>query len=166
MRCNKGGHAFKFGAEYRPITFPFFQFPSNHGNWNFSRTDTAFPSDTNNYRANTGDGYASLLLGQVYTGLISTTNFISSQKSAWAFYGQDDWKVNSRLTINYGIRYELFSPIDEKFGRQAHLDWDRLTLVIPQGQGSGCTAAAELCDIFPADQGGAWRGAKHSDPVG
>ena len=149
VAINKGTHAIKFGAEYRPIKFPFFQFPSNHGNWDFSRNDTAYPSDVNNYRANTGDGYASFLLGIVDTGQISTTNFISSQKSAWAFYAQDDWKVTAKLTLNYGLRYELFSPIDEKFGRQAHLDWDRLALVIPKGKDQDAPLPPNFATSFP-----------------
>jgi hypothetical protein len=152
VAINKGSHAIKFGAEYRPIDFPFFQFPSNHGNWNFSRNSTAYPSDLNNYRANTGDGYASLLLGEVNTGLISTTNFISSSKTAWAFYAQDDWKATSKLTINYGLRYELFSPIDEWFGRQAHLDWDRMTLVIPKGKDQDAPLPPNFATSFPQIQ--------------
>ncbi len=134
VAIQKNKHSIKFGAEFRPIKFPFFQFPSPHGNWNFNRNETSFPNGTDNLRNNTGDGYASFLVGQVTSGQISTSNFISSQKSAWAFYAQDDWKVNSKLTINYGIRYELFSPIDEKFGRQANFNFDNLTLYIPKGK--------------------------------
>jgi hypothetical protein len=134
VAIQKKGHSIKFGAEYRPIKFPFFQFPSPHGNWTFNRTETSFPNGTNALSNLTGDGYASFLLGRVSQGQMSTTNFISSQKEAWGFYAQDDWKVNSRLTINYGIRYELFSPIGEKFGRQANFDYDKLTLFIPTGK--------------------------------
>lgn len=134
VAIQKNKHSLKFGAEFRPIKFPFFQFPSPHGNWSFNRNETSFPNGLDNLRNNTGDGYASFLVGQVTNGQISTSNFISSQKSAWAFYAQDDWKFNSKLTITYGIRYELFSPIDEKFGRQANFDFDKLTLFIPKGK--------------------------------
>ena len=40
----KGAHAFKFGAEYRPIKFPFAQYPDNRGRVNFEQDGTAFPS--------------------------------------------------------------------------------------------------------------------------
>ncbi|MFN0106134.1 MAG: carboxypeptidase regulatory-like domain-containing protein [Bryobacteraceae bacterium] len=134
VAIQKNTHSIKFGGEFRPIKFPFFQFPSPHGNWTFNRTETSFPNGTDALSNLTGDGYASFLLGRVSQGQLSTTNFISSQKEAWAFYAQDDWKVNNKLTVNFGVRYELFSPIGEKFGRQANFDFDKLTLFIPKGK--------------------------------
>ncbi len=149
VAIQKNKHSIKFGAEFRPIKFPFFQFPSPHGNWNFNRNETSFPNGADNLRNNTGDGYASFLIGRVTSGQISTSNFISSQKSAWAFYAQDDWKFSSKLTINYGIRYELFSPIDEKFGRQANFDFDKLTLFIPKGKDQDAPLPPNFGRDFP-----------------
>ncbi len=146
VAISKGGHSYKFGAEYRPIKFPFFQVPSPHGNWTFDRRSTSAPVAA--YQ-NTGDAYASFLLGQVFNGQVSTNNFISSQKSAWAFYAQDDWKVNSKLTINYGLRYELFSPIDEKFGRQSNFNYDNLTLYIPKGKDQNAALPPNFATQFP-----------------
>ena len=142
----RGGHSYKFGAEYRPIKFPFFQVPSPHGNWTFDRRSTAAPVAA--YQT-TGDAYASFLLGQVFNGQVSTNNFISSQKSAWAFYAQDDWKVSSKLTVNYGLRYELFSPIDEKFGRQSNFNYDNLTLYIPKGKDQDAPLPPNFATQFP-----------------
>jgi hypothetical protein len=152
---NKGSHAFKFGFEYRPIQFPFFQVPSPHGNWYFSQVSTSYPSATNNLDTNTGDAMASFMTGQVYNGQMSTTNFISSTKSAMAVYAQDDWKVNSKLTINYGIRYELFSPIGEKFSRQSNFvqypgsGLDGLTLYIPSGPNQDAPLPPNFAQQFP-----------------
>ena len=134
-----GSHSLKFGAEWRPFHFPFFQVPYPHGELDYSRNQTSFPStlgDTGSAGAlntDTGDEMASFLLGAINFGQISTTNFISSTKQAYAFYAQDDWKYNSKLTFNLGVRYELFSPIGEQFGRQSNFDYDTLTLQIPGG---------------------------------
>ena len=101
--------------------FPFFQVPAPHGIVNYSANETAFPSSKTSslgptVGASTGDSIASALLGQVDNSQISTTNFISSQKVAWAGYVQDDWKVSRKLTVNIGLRYEFWSPIGEGFG--------------------------------------------------
>lgn len=146
MAITTGKHSYKFGAEYRPIKFPFFQVPSPHGNWSFDRRDTAAP--VADYQT-TGDGYASFLLGAVSSGQISSNNFISSQKSAWAFYAQDDWKVTSKLTINYGLRYELFSPIDERFGRQSNFVLEDMTLYIPKGKDQNAALPPNFATQFP-----------------
>jgi hypothetical protein len=129
-----GSHALKFGAEFRPIKFPFFQVPSPHGDMSFNRNGTAFPNATGGINNNTGDEIASMLLGVIDNGAISTNNFISSEKWAWAFFGQDDWKITPKLTLNLGLRYEIFSPIGEKFGRQSSFDPQTNTLYIPKGK--------------------------------
>jgi hypothetical protein len=138
VAINRGSHAFKFGAEFRPIRFPFFQVPYPHGEEWIYQNGTSYPSTLKAdngvpYNVATGDEMASLLLGVVAGGQISTNNFISSTKQAWAFYAQDDWKITPKLTLSYGLRYELFSPIGEAFGRQSNFVYDNLTLYVPQG---------------------------------
>jgi len=143
VALTKGKHALKFGAEYRPIRFPFFQVPYPHGEMNFSNNETALPSNLSDkgspgskggsFSNDTGDPIASFLLGSLNGGQISTTNFISSTRKAWAFYAQDDWKVTPKLTVQLGVRYELWSPIGEQFGRQSNFNFDTRTLDIPKG---------------------------------
>jgi hypothetical protein len=136
----KGNHSYKFGFEFKPIQFPFFQVPEPHGELGFSRTETAYPStlsDTGGlngtFAADTGDTLASFLLGAIDSGQISTTNFISSTRQAWAGYAQDDWKLTPKITLNIGVRYDLWSPIGEQHGRQSNFDFNTLTLEIPTG---------------------------------
>jgi hypothetical protein len=148
----KGHHSYKFGAEYRPIKFPFFQVPYPHGEMNFNRNETAYPSASGTLGALntlTGDDYASFLLGNINNGRISTNNFISSEKVAWAFYFQDDWKLTPKLTLNLGMRYELFSPIGEKFARQSNFVYDNLTLYIPKGKDQDAPLPPNFASAFP-----------------
>jgi hypothetical protein len=146
VAVSKEKHAFKFGAEFRQIKFPFFQVPDPHGNIGYSPNQTAFPAQAN---TQSGDAIASALLGQIDSGNISTTNFVSSQKVAYAGYAQDDWKVTPKLTLNLGLRYELWSPIDERFGRQADFDLQTLTLFIPKGRNSDAPLPPNFSTAFP-----------------
>lgn len=133
LSITKGNHSIKVGGEFRPIHFPFFQVPYPHGEMNFNQNETAFPSTVNSINTNTGDPFASFMLGAINGGQISTTNFISSTKRAIAMYAQDDWKVSPKLTVNLGMRYEIFSPIGEQFSRQSNFVLQDLTLYIPAG---------------------------------
>ena len=133
VAVTKNTHSMKFGAEYRPIRFPFFQVPFGRGELSFNQSETAAATTNNKLNTLTGDPFASFLLGSINTGQISTTNFIASKKQAYAWYAQDDWKVTPKLTLNLGVRYELFSPIGEAFGRQSNFVLNDLTLYIPAG---------------------------------
>ncbi len=132
VSITRGTHAFKFGVEVKPIGFPIYQVPYPHGEINFSRQQTAEPVP-GTLSSTTGDSFASFLLGAINWGQISTTNYISSTRKSYDGYFQDDWKITPKLTVNYGLRYELWSPIGEQFARQSNFDFNTLTLEIPSG---------------------------------
>ncbi|MCW5982078.1 MAG: TonB-dependent receptor [Bryobacteraceae bacterium] len=150
----KSGHAMKFGFEYRPIDFPFFQVPSPRGIFGF-RTGWTSAGPGFDGVGRTGDGIATWLLGMPGSGTrITTANFISSQKTAYAGYFQDDWKVSRTLTLNLGVRYELFTPIGEKFGRQSGFEYakdirNELTLVIPKGPNQDAPLPPNFATTYP-----------------
>ncbi|MEO8649878.1 MAG: TonB-dependent receptor [Acidobacteriota bacterium] len=60
---------------------------------------------------------ADFLLGQAGSQTLSVPNGADIRSSPWAAYFQDDWKITSQLTLNFGIRYELHQPwSDENLG--------------------------------------------------
>ncbi len=84
-----------------------------------------------------GSGFADFLLGlpqqaQVQAGLSKT--YLRANVLDW--YAQDDWRILSNLTLNYGLRYEYFSPYVEKNDHLVNLDHDEnFSAVVPVGPG-------------------------------
>ncbi len=64
-----------------------------------------------------GDGYASFLLGYPSGGQSNYAAYPFYRQWYIAPYIQDDWKVNSRLTLNMGLRYDINEPVTEKYNR-------------------------------------------------
>jgi hypothetical protein len=63
-------------------------------------------------------------------------------RNTYAFYAQDDWKLSSRLTLNVGMRYELFMPVTERHDQIATFDLTHPatpTLIVPKGQNAQLT---------------------------
>jgi hypothetical protein len=54
---------------------------------------------------------ADFLLGDVSTASFTTPAIVHNYKQGYSFFGQDTWRVRPNLTINLGLRYELFSPL-------------------------------------------------------
>ena len=101
-----GRHSIKFGGEFRRERV-------YRRAARFSRGQMAFNSDFTddpNSRARTGDGMADFLLGLASGGTVGNANGEVPVSQNWSIYFQDDWKVSSKLTLNLGLRWDLFSP--------------------------------------------------------
>lgn len=64
---------------------------------------------------------------------IGFPGFVGIRNSNWDFYGQDDWKVTRKLTLNLALRYEYNTPWTEGHGRFQNFDVATQSL-LPAGQ--------------------------------
>jgi hypothetical protein len=70
-----------------------------------------------------GSGFADFLLGLPQQSTIQAgNNKTYLRANVYDWYAQDDWRALANLTLNYGLRYEYFSPYVEKFNRLVNLD--------------------------------------------
>ena len=79
------------------------------------RLDAAVPDARRNELD--GSSIASLLLGTPANGGIDWNDSLYQTRPYFGVYIQDDWKVNSRLTLNLGLRYDVQVPWLERFNR-------------------------------------------------
>jgi outer membrane receptor protein involved in Fe transport len=80
----------------------------------------------------TGNAYADFLLGLPTT--VTRLDPFPVQYNRWtdyAFYIQDDWKVSSRLTLSYGLRYEYNQPVTARDGNIYSFDPKSGRVIIP-----------------------------------
>jgi hypothetical protein len=54
-----------------------------------------------------GFPYASFLLGGADSAAVHNTLQSQARKTVWSFFLQDTWKITHRLTLDYGLRYDL-----------------------------------------------------------
>ena len=108
LSWSRGAHTLKFGGDIRPMTAYFSNvFSSDRaGKYTFNGSVT---------NSIIGNPYAAFLLGIPDTTGIGLVNATDSNGHAvhYAVYAQDDWKASSRLTVNYGMRWEYHPPFTD-----------------------------------------------------
>lgn len=104
----RGRHTVRFGGEWRRTDI--LRSPSRHrrGRFDFSGVYTAEKPDDAKSRGATGSGLADMLLGWASNGNWGWPQGEEILVPYWGFFVQDDWKLTPRLTVNLGVRYELF----------------------------------------------------------
>jgi hypothetical protein len=128
-----GNHTLKYGYDFRRLheTFDYAGYAA--GRFQFQGTYTMPASNSSSTeRDRIGRDLASFLLGipvASSNSIIDNPQIYNVSSAYHGFFAQDDWRVNTKLTLNLGLRYELETGFVEKEGRMI-VDFDR-TAVSP-----------------------------------
>ncbi len=105
----RGSHTIKTGFTYDRQQANGFGQQDYGGRARFSFLHTGVPGVTN-FAAAGGSSFASFLLGYANEGRTETVRFLQQIYPYYGFYAQDDWRINDKLVLNYGMRYEFTRP--------------------------------------------------------
>ena len=132
----KGSHALRFGMEASYEARGNVAPGNAYGSWTFGQALTQQATDhasTTNGGTDTYMGVASLLLGMPTSGSIDNNTSYYISRPYYAFYAQDDWKVNDHLTVNIGLSYEFQLAYLERYNRMAgQFDMSQVNPLSPQ----------------------------------
>lgn len=115
LTWTKGPHTWKFGGSVLRRNWVRYQ-QLVKGNFLFNSLQTSGPSGG-------GNSFASLLTGAV-NQTIQNLSLIAQENRDWEIgaYAQDDWRVQHWLTLNLGLRYDVFTPFTDKHNNLSNFD--------------------------------------------
>jgi hypothetical protein len=124
LTWTKGTHSFKFGFEKRRDIVWYIDLQALNGLMSFT---------TNRY---SGIGFGDFLLGAASEWGLTNFHAADLYYDGWQGYAQDSWRVKSNLTLGYGIRYEYFTPAQDRNFKLSNILPANGQLVTAQSEGS------------------------------
>jgi hypothetical protein len=145
-----GKHSFRFGTDDRRVRYNQIGAVVARGRFTFNGTYTANPALASPPAQN---DLADFLLGDIATSEGQGGAPIAAFRGfSLNFYAMDSWKVTPKLTINYGLRYELEPPFNDKYDNIVNIAFNWANTTLPQyvRAGTGDFYAGNPPVILPA----------------
>lgn len=115
----KGRNTYNIGVEYRKVDMDDNEcLVACGGVFNFSQRTTSIPDPSSPNFGSDGSSFASFLLGEVDSASRQSNNALAMRSYSWSPYIQDDLKLNDRLTVNLGLRWDIMVPLTEDLGNR------------------------------------------------
>src|ERR1700683_5335475 len=157
----KGRHTFKFGGEFRRAAISNFNDNLERGIFEFTAgvglsTDPVVDALANFYTGGSQDTTDCCTSVSVDTGNTQRTTY----NNGFSFFEQDDYRMSSKFTLNYGLRWEYFGPLSEKNNLLSNLGQDG-NLAMVGTDGLNGLYKRDLHDFGPR-LGFAWQVAKNT----
>ncbi len=137
LTWTKGLHTLKIGVDFRRRQLTIYQTNEGNGRFNFSPAFT----DSRNPAGKGGDSAASFLLGfPTLDAHDYNYQFPGIRLNEAGLYFADDWRATRKLTLNYGLRWDYFSPPSEVENRWSNFNVATGAVEIAGVNGVGITA--------------------------
>jgi hypothetical protein len=118
MNQSLNAHSLKYGVEFRSYRETDKFFGNNQtGQFDFGANWVRGPLDNSPIPSDLGFSFASFLLGLPTGGTISIPADYAEQSTTTGIFFHDDWKVNRKLTLNLGLRYEIEGALTERYNK-------------------------------------------------
>jgi hypothetical protein len=122
LSWSKGSHNFRFGADVKRFVYNLSYYQNGRGVFSFNGQFS-------------GNALADFLMGDLYTTSRAPGDpAVHSFTTSAGFFAQDEWRLSPRLTLSYGIRYELDFPEGERQKRIS--TFDPSTGLVPVANGT------------------------------
>ncbi|MFN0086617.1 MAG: carboxypeptidase regulatory-like domain-containing protein [Blastocatellia bacterium] len=143
----KGRHTIKGGYLFERLHYNGFGRQTLSGLARVSRAQTSIPQ-SGNAALGGGNSFASFLLGEVNGAQTENDRFVRQYWRGHAAYIQDDWKVNSKLTLNFGMRYDVTMPPLERDDK-----WSDFDPFVPNPNADNRLGALRFAGFAPGEVG-------------
>ncbi len=151
LSWSHGTHTFKFGGELRTLQNNLRNDNNGSGTFNFSDLNTGLLG------INSGSSVASFLLGYVDNASVSfnNVNTLYARGKLFALHVGDTWRATSKLSVTYGLRWDVSTPSIEKYDNFSFLD--------PAGANPGAGGRPGRLAFAGSKWGDASYGAEHPE---